>query len=236
MSPRSVSNRSFLQLVHALFFAMVAWLLHTQAGPLAEVPVLGWPVMLLNFPVATFWLFFPTGFRIDYWYGNYFEYAHPGAFYSHMFGATLVYWLFLRFAWPKVRGLLPDWFHRKAFPALHVYSAGANRWAIATLVVGAIWYIHLNEFQNYWYFLVRDVARLANFPVALVSLLMPAELRGLHIWFFDPDMSGIEMSRTTLGIHLVLGIPTYYLILTGYSWLRRRRDRIEGQPEAPQAG
>lgn len=240
-------DRISVELKYAIFLGVVTWLFHKNIGRLIwSGSLASLPFKLLNLPLATFWLLAPSTFRLDYWYGWHVETVLPGAFYSHMFSATIAYWCLLksptvfsacrRLFFPRRELPIPAPTPLQKAGTLRTYLDSGHRIAMALLLTCSVWYIHENELGTRWYLLLRDLASFVNFPVALVGLLLPQELRGLHVWFFNPDMSGIEMSRTTLGIHLVLGIPTYYLILTGYSWLRRRRDRIEGQSEAPPAG
>ena len=169
------------------------------------------------------------------------EVAHPSAFHYHMFGATTAYWFarelpstldaarLLLFPDSKaarlaarlegVRSSLPPW--------LCNFKEMGHKLAMSILLAGTVWNLHYKELNSYTYFLARDLAHLANFPVALAGLLLPEGLRGLQVWFFDASRYKTEMSLLNLGIHLLLGTLVYYLIFSCYFWLKRRQSRLQ---------
>lgn len=232
---RSAAVRGTRVLLWSLALSGTIWLL----GDLPSNRFCYSLMMLLDLPVATFWLLFPSVFRIDFWFGTVTETDFQLAFYFHVVSGALAYlvlfslpflfrlsWRILGFG-PVVRApiSLPAVLQEKLLRYRIFLSIGLG----AYLLAGATWYLHFKPLPGWENSLVSDLVRLFNLPLAVTGLVLPPELRGLDLWFGTETR--VDLIQNQLLQHITLGTLIYSLIPSSLLALRRLNIRRLRQGE-----
>lgn len=209
------------RLLYAIFFCECIWILISiRVGAVNGLQPYSMILDLLNLPVAVFWRtlkwFGIRTFYLDFiGHWNYAHYHLMPAFYGHMRSGVLAYLAFFYatdLAFLGLRrlgkrsgppqGKPSKWQPWK--PALPIF-----RWVLlaATLSI-SIWCVISREPTDYGpHAVFYSFMKWVDFPIAVLSLLLPESLRGIDLWF--SPLPGLTERDAMLPAHLVLGTAIY---------------------------